>query len=93
MPPRVLTRASSTAVLILALVLSMLSGCAPAMRSTAAGPLTAAQMAELWVNPGHLSDRQLEDGFRAAGKTRARFVRKLKSKIAEGLALREEGER
>lgn len=62
MRPRVLTRASSTAVLILALVLSMLSGCAPAMRSTAAGPLTAAQMSELWVNPGHLGSRDLLHG-------------------------------
>lgn len=38
----------------------------------------------------HLSDRQLDDAFRAAGysdEVRARFVKKLKSKIAQGLAL------
>ena len=37
-----------------------------------------------------LSDRQLDDAFRAAGypdDLRARFVKKLKSKIAQGLAL------
>lgn len=37
-----------------------------------------------------LTDRQLADAFRAAGYTaeeRARFVKKLKSKVAEGLAL------
>jgi hypothetical protein len=42
-----------------------------------------------------LTDRQLDDGFRAAGygeEVRRRFVRKLKSKVAEGLALREQGD-
>lgn len=38
-----------------------------------------------------LTDRQLDDAFRAAGYAaadRARFIRKLKAKIAQGLALR-----
>jgi hypothetical protein len=42
-----------------------------------------------WV--ARLSDRQLDDAFRAGGfdeGTRARFVRKLKQKVAQGLALR-----
>lgn len=43
-----------------------------------------------------LSDGQLDDAFRAAGygeELRARFVRKLKSKIAQGRALASEAER
>jgi hypothetical protein len=38
-----------------------------------------------------LTDRQLDDAFRAGGydpATRARFIRKLKAKVAQGLALR-----
>ena len=37
-----------------------------------------------------LSDRQLEDAFRAAGypeSVRSRFIRKIEEKIKEGLAL------
>lgn len=43
-----------------------------------------------WISK--LSDRQLDDAFRAAGYSeteRYRFIRKLKQKVAEGLALRE----
>ena len=42
--------------------LCMLAACAPPMTSTAASPLTATQLAELWVEPTDLSSRDLFGG-------------------------------
>jgi hypothetical protein len=56
-----ISRAIQTLMLPLAL-LFLPTGCAPAMRTTAAQPLTAEQMAELWVDPGDIAARDLFNG-------------------------------
>ena len=56
-----IVRAIRTLMLPLAL-LFLLTGCATAMRNTAAQPLTADQIAELWVDPGDIASRDLFNG-------------------------------
>lgn len=47
---------------LLAVLLAMLSGCAPAMRSTAERPLTPQDIAQLWVEPDDIASRDLYHG-------------------------------
>ena len=53
--------AIQTLMLPLAL-LFLLTGCATAMHSTATQPLTAQQIAELWIDPGDIASRDLFSG-------------------------------
>lgn len=59
MPPRLLTRAPSVAVLTPALLFALVMGCAPVVQSTASVPVTPSQMAELWIEPFDLEQRDL----------------------------------
>jgi hypothetical protein len=63
MPARVLNgRRRRGATILLLLVVGAFSSCAPAMRSTATGPVTATHLAELWVPPADLAARDLFHG-------------------------------
>src|SRR5688572_1139874 len=59
--PNRAARAIQTLMLPLALHF-LLEGCATAMQSTAVQPPSAEQMAELWVDPGDITTRDLFNG-------------------------------
>jgi hypothetical protein len=49
-------------MILLLLAIGIFSACAPAMQSTAAGPVTERQLAELWIPPSDLPSRDLFNG-------------------------------
>ena len=47
------------ACFLFAALVSVHAGCAPAVRSTHAGPMSEAELAQLWVHPRDLAQRDL----------------------------------
>jgi hypothetical protein len=61
MPARMLRHVRRAGPVLL-LIAATFAACAPAMRSTATGPLGPEQMAELWIEPADLPSRDLFHG-------------------------------
>ena len=76
----------STTALLASIVLSCSGGARP-IRPTIAGPIAPAQLAQLWVEPTGSRDLHWGIGGKANAPDAARFIRRLKQKIAEGAAL------
>ena len=72
-------------------LLSTTFAAAPATGGATGRPMSAPSLEPAYIRlMAELSDRQLDDAFRAAGfsrEARERYIRKLREKIREGLAL------